>query len=63
MRFNTLNCCEALPQMFLHVYQHAFSLKSIDLYIVYFFIYLDRRGRDRMVVGFNTICAISVYHR
>jgi hypothetical protein len=40
MRFNTLNCCEALPQMFLQVYQHAFSIKSIDLYIVYFFISL-----------------------
>jgi len=21
-----------------------------------------RRGRDRMVVGFTTICAISAYH-
>jgi hypothetical protein len=23
---------------------------------------VDRRGRDRMVVGFTTICAISAYH-
>ena len=23
----------------------------------------NRRGRDRMVVGFTTICAISAYHR
>jgi len=22
----------------------------------------DRRGRDRMVVGFTTTCAISAYH-
>jgi hypothetical protein len=22
----------------------------------------DRRGRDRMVVGFSAICAISAYH-
>ena len=22
----------------------------------------DRRGRDRMVVGFTSACAISVYH-
>ena len=22
----------------------------------------DRRGRDRMIVGFTTTCAISVYH-
>ena len=24
--------------------------------------YWDRRGRDRMVVGFTTTCAISAYH-
>jgi hypothetical protein len=23
---------------------------------------MDRRGLDRMVIGFNTICAISAYH-
>jgi len=23
----------------------------------------DRHGRDRMVVGFKTTCAISAYHR
>jgi hypothetical protein len=26
------------------------------------FIRKDRRGHDRMVVGFTTTCAISVYH-
>jgi hypothetical protein len=25
-------------------------------------ICMGRRGRDRMVVGFTTTCAISVYH-
>jgi len=23
----------------------------------------DRRGRDRMIVGFTTTCAISAYHQ
>ena len=25
-------------------------------------IYRGRRGRDRMVIGFTTTCAISAYH-
>jgi hypothetical protein len=25
-------------------------------------LHLDSRGRDRMVVGFTTTCAISAYH-
>jgi hypothetical protein len=32
-------------------YIYAMSLNDIDI----------RRGRDRMVVGFTTTCAISVY--
>jgi hypothetical protein len=26
------------------------------------FVFMDRHGRDRMVVGFTTIFAISAYH-
>jgi hypothetical protein len=25
-------------------------------------VFLGRRGRDRMVVGFNTTCTINAYH-
>jgi hypothetical protein len=29
---------------------------------VYFLAYQGHRGRDRMIVGFTTTCAISAYH-
>jgi len=29
---------------------------------IFFLILRDRRGRDRMVVGFTITCSISAYH-
>jgi hypothetical protein len=37
------------------VFQIVFGVNSID-----FFIFRDCRGRDRMLVGFTTTCAISI---
>jgi hypothetical protein len=47
-----------------------FSYKMINMNKKDFFLasqyniklHLDSRGRDRMVVGFTTTCAISAYH-
>jgi len=38
-------------------YEYFWRLREIVLSI-----YRGRRGRNRMVVGFTTTCAISVYH-
>ena len=34
----------------------------IDLLDLHFHIFGDRRGHDRMVVGFTTTCVISAFH-
>jgi hypothetical protein len=41
--------------------------KTTQLYYTIYFtlisiVFQGRRGRDRMVVGFTTICAIRAYH-
>ena len=39
----------------------AASPEMVDIFTVYYRIWRSRRGRDRMVVGFTTTYAISVY--
>jgi hypothetical protein len=41
----------------------GFLINCVNARFFYQFIgFKDRRGRDRMVVGFTTIYAISAYH-
>ena len=35
--------------------------RGIIIYVIYYKL-RDRRGRDRMVVGFTTTCETSAYH-
>jgi hypothetical protein len=39
----------------------AASPEMVDIFTVYYRIWRSRHGRDRMVVGFTTTYAISVY--
>ena len=39
----------------------AASPEMVDIFTVYYRIWRSRRGRDRMVVGFTTTYAISIY--
>jgi hypothetical protein len=42
---------------------YVITYSCTHLYIAFIFIFMwGRRGRDRLVVGFTTICAISAYH-
>jgi hypothetical protein len=40
----------------------SITVLSTLLTILFIFMNRDRRGRDRMVVGFTTTYAISAYH-
>ena len=46
---------------FSNVYLHLIGL-IVKLFIVLLLLSKGRRCRDRMEVGFTTICAISAYH-
>jgi len=37
-------------------------IRFLSLSLIYDNVIQCRRGRDRMVVGFTTTCAISAYH-
>jgi hypothetical protein len=51
---------------FTPVFFFRFVLLNTLVFCVVFcrslFVFLSRRGHDRMVVGFTTTCAISAYH-
>ena len=49
-------CCKTLHPKF-----HSVGIGN-DINTYFYIAFKGRRGRDRMVVGFTTTCAISGYH-
>jgi hypothetical protein len=43
-------------------HRHAREILKLHVLHIDLSLYRGRRGRDRMVIGFTTICAISAYH-
>jgi len=56
---NSLNIKVRVKRLLLLASINTFT--NISLYVSSFIAFYDHRGRDRMVIGFTTTCAISAY--